>query len=168
MRALWLVFIVIQSAQASAQPVTNDELFAGYCVGVIQQRMQEAETVIAHINADPALIENCPNKTAPTQCRDQMVEFFRSAQGNMTAELRRYQAYLLAANVSRSSEAMDGALLALSRGKQDQVDCAATSKQHCDQLFRDGQGTAWLECSRRAAPACERSMRCTESNTLPF
>jgi hypothetical protein len=168
MRALWLGLVLIQSAQAFAQPITNDELFAGYCIGVIQQRFQEAENVIARLNSDPLFIERCPNKTRPTQCRDEMIETFRAAQGEMTAELRRYQAYAIAADVTRNPQAVDAVSLALSRGQQDQIDCSATNKQHCNHLFRDEKPDEWLECYRRAAPACERAMRCNESSTLPF
>jgi hypothetical protein len=141
------------SSYAVAQPIpdvaTDQELFAGYCLGVaIQSKAHELKTGNASFDASIARAD------------DEFIEHFRE--------------YLEARGLfsgARSTAAITGIVLARKRGEQDALICDArfaVCVNKCDvpphRIYPD---KCMNECDE-LEPSCISTRRCSNLTALPF
>jgi hypothetical protein len=162
------VVLVVPIGIVNAQQVSNDELFAGYCVGVLQQQIEQDNEAIVRIDTDPDFLKHCPTTVSAQDCKSKVRSAYLSMIQQTNADLGRYQAYVLATDANRSPDARDSVLLAASRGRLDQRDCVALNKGDCTALVEGANFDKAFACTKERYPVCARTFRCDEPSTLPF
>ena len=147
-----LAFSLAISSQAGAQPMpdvaTDQELFAGYCLGVaIQSKAHELKTGMASLDASIARTD------------DEFIEQFRGY-----IEARGLFSY------TRSTTAITGIVLARKRGEQDELNCLARISICTSPCYRPGapfDSKCYNECEN-LEPSCVATRRCANVTALPF
>jgi hypothetical protein len=140
------------SSYADAQPMpdvaTDQELFAGYCLGVaIQSKAHELKTGNASFDA------------SITRADDEFIEHFRE--------------YLEARGLfsgTRSTAAITGIVLARKRGEQDALICDARIAVCAKKCYVPGapyDDKCQNECDE-LEPSCISTRRCSNLTVLPF
>jgi hypothetical protein len=157
MRALHLAFLLLLCGSAAAQPISDTELQAGYCLGV---STSQAEMKAAELKEEA----NDPILRAYEQDVLRIIE----------ERQKRFEDYLTAKGFTRdrSSEALR---IASERGKKDVATCRAELEQEfykgcterCDRFY--GNTDALLDCFDKCPNpnSCGRVSKCAE-NFLPF
>jgi hypothetical protein len=165
MAILLLMIATIDAARA--QQVTNDELFAAYCVGVLRERLEHDNKLIADLEKSPPEQNSCPANMTIDQCRNLALSLYRSLAAAAAADLERYQAYVLATDPNRSRATQDAVLLAAARGRTDNQACSLHLESVCGPQRPNKDLNSFAACMKVNA-ACERTLRCSEASALPF
>jgi hypothetical protein len=152
LKVLYVGSIFVLSAPLAAQTTpdvaSDNELFASYCLGSIQQHTKEFPSL-----GDPVIDEQ--------------------AQRTFLVQANRLQAYLRARGLGsgiRSVTASDGVIGAIQRGRADEADCWAHIERcvkKCLSLSSDYDPTdpAGLKCTescRDENPTCRSVGRCVD------
>ena len=159
------------SMEALAQvPISDVELLAAYCVGVLQQR----DTDRRHALAQPCTLPNC----------DEIRSVLLREQAEDAQRLSRYQKYLAAKTFTGQSEGRSRRLMAMSasqkNGSIDQQQCLSgrfdtfnTAFQNCGPVcIVKGQWVESPRCTQCSdqyeSQSCKLAFRCDDLSWLPF
>jgi len=148
---LAIVLLLAATVSASAQSATDNELFAGYCVGA-SDREQEFEAY----------------KRLP-----ELREVHREMMDRMEREKERFRTYLVARGFGSRMElqAYNAVLTAVQRGLADRKVCAAQEAMCARVCDRPTTIEEMLSCSAKCRAnerACVSVDRCSQPNSLPF
>jgi hypothetical protein len=158
MRGAVFWFLVLISSSAAAQPISDTELQAGYCLGVSTSQAEAKTAELREEASDPILME-----------------LDQGTLGEIQERQKRFQDYLSAKGYTRdrSPEALR---IASERGKKDVATCAAELEHEfykecddrCDKDYEPGTDANSGCLDTCPSPdSCERVKKCL-GNFLPF
>jgi hypothetical protein len=166
---------------AAAEVASDNELYAAYCIGVLQQTQQENRKLEAeyeqHLLADPN----------DKQSQDDARRFRQEADKglkDLDQKLSRFRTYLAVRGFwtgNRDQPAHTGIQVALRRGRSDVQNCYQFSEKTCTprctserlglRLLDAELPRRIIECAdqcRAENAACQSSKRCQQADNLPF
>lgn len=154
-----------RAAQTTSAP-TDNQMYASYCLGVIDATKQEVEKTIAS-----------------TPQTDASIQSLRYQEAENDQRRRRFAAYLLATGILTSNDTTDmavGLAAAMNQGSADTHQCLAQFLQKCFKPDADDTehpkaaeelqtyfAVKITQC-RQNIPTCSKVERCSKNDALPF
>jgi hypothetical protein len=161
---------------AAAEVASDNELYAAYCIGVVQQEQQEQRREVMeyeqHLLADP----NDKQSQDDARRFRQEVDKADKEVNNLDQKISRFRTYLAVRGFptgNRDRQAYTGIQVALQRGRGDVQQCYQLRQKTCTPRCT-GQGftvDAVIKCydqCRAENTACQSSERCLRADNLPF
>lgn len=161
-----LAFVVCTYATAAAAQPTDNEMFAAYCLGVVEQ--QAADRTLG-LQAD------CKGATV---CEEAKRDSQREAPGE-AERLQRLKTYLLLRQgTSPEGQVVRSLAMLKQKGIADTKQCLEGTLANFEKSFRDCREVCspkWLQegpckvCTDKYEPeACRQIIRCKDLSRLPF
>jgi hypothetical protein len=158
---------------AAAQVASDNELYAAYCLGVLQDVQQGQRKW--YLEA-AELMKPSPDEENE-EFRKDMRRAMQEDAKDLNQKLSRFRTYLgvrgFRTGGGRDQQAYTGLQVALRRGRSDTQQCSQYSEKNCaprctlERVGLDGISKCADQCRTESA-ACQSSKRCLKADTLPF
>jgi hypothetical protein len=169
-----VLLVAALSDVAAAEVASDNELYAAYCIGVLQYAQQAAQKEWAKYEQDGANSQDDARQ-------------MREARDNDLKDLAqkhlRFRTYLAVRGFrpggSRDPQALTGIQVALKRGRSDRQLCSQLHEKNCTPRCRvspealiggldPGVITKCIDQCRAEIAECRSSERCLQADNLPF
>jgi hypothetical protein len=160
---------------AAAEVASDNELYAAYCIGVLQHTQQEGEKL--WVEYEQGLLND------DKQFRDEVRRLRQEDAKNLEQKLSRFRTYLAVRGFrptgGRDRQAYTGIEVALQRGRSDDEQCDQFSKNSCtprcavdsEALIKGLDPGLIGKCADQCCAenvVCRSSARCLQADNLPF
>jgi hypothetical protein len=163
-----LLGVALSLDLAAAEVASDNELYAAYCIGVLQHTQQEGRKLWEEYEQQH-LADDKPSQ-------DELRRRRQEDEKDLDQKLSRFRSYLAVRGFpvgNRGPQAHTGIQVALQRGQSDDQHCSQFNEKTCTPRCT-GQGfdpDAIIKCAdqcRAENTACRSSFRCLQADNLPF